>query len=705
MIPIPAWAAGDDGSVDFLSQKWLQYTGLALEEVLGWGWKIAFHPDDQERVERRWREIIQSRTLGELDARLRRHDGFFRWFMIRVTPGRDQDGNIFEWYGTFYDIEVRKSAEILLEGQNRILEMVASGNPLDSILRSLCGLSEEAAPGSFSSIVIADSSGSRIEKVLSSSLPEAFTAVLLGRPLGGEGEPSTMAMNRRTQVIVSDVDLDPRWEASGWRELALAHGLRTCWSTPVLSPDGRGVASFAVFWREPGTPTQEHEKMIEQLTHLASMAIERGRTAEALRASEHLARGQLETMTRTLTIMAKETDPDRLLEHVLATIGSQLGAHSIAVCEYREGAIVRIADCGKGRLHFLTPEELKTAPRQSVATKFHPIWSDFFERGAHCVQAEIDVNPRLRLAGVQGAPTYDSWPSLEEVPPVYRAAMEKMRAEGVVASLAVPLFVEGRVTGLLNVRFEKVRDFSSDELALTQALAHQAMLALQLLHLSRQSREAAVGAERNRMARDIHDTLAQGFTGIIIQLDAAKRALKRRALAKAVERLGRAEDLARVGLGEARRSVLALRPRSLESLSVRRALEDLFTRMTSGSGLRTGVEIVGAEPPLCPEWKEVLLRVAQESLTNTIKHAHARTFKATLAGSPDGLRLDFVDDGSGFNPKKGHDGFGLQGMKERIDMIGGKFVLSSAEGEGTRIHIILKKLKNPESLEEAADAR
>lgn len=430
---------------------------------------------------------------------------------------------------------------------------------------------------------------------------------------------------------------------------------------------------------------------------------DRKQAAEALRASEHLARGQLETLTRTLTIMARETDPDRLLEHVLATIGAQLGSHSIAVCEYREGAIVRIADCGKGRLHFLTPEELKTAPRQPVATRFHPIWTEFFEHGAHCVQAEIDQNPRLRLAGVSDAPTWDSWPALKEVPAAYRAAMEKLRAEGVVASLAVPMFVEGRVTGLLNIRFEKLREFSREELALTQALAHQAMLALQLLRLSRQSREAAVGAERSRMARDIHDTLAQGFTGVILQLEAAKRAIQRRDLSKAAERMKRAEDLARVGLGEARRSVLALRPHSLEGLSLRDALEDLFTRMTTGSGLRAEVEVVGAEPPLPPARKEVLLRVAQESLTNTIKHAHAKSFKATLTDVKGETRLDLVDDGSGFNPKKKHEGFGLVGMKERIDQLGGRFTLTSAKGQGTRIRIVLKKTEGSGSAEEPGD--
>ena len=544
MIPTPAWATLVDGSVDFLNKNWLEYTGLAAEGVLGWGWKIAFHPDDRDRVERRWREIAQSRALGELEVRLLRHDGVFRWFLLRASAYRDSEGNVLGWLGTFTDIEDRKNAQIML-----------------------------------------------------------------------------------------------------------------------------------------------------------------AQTAEALRASEHLARGQLETLTRTLSVMAKESDPDRLLEHVLATIGGQLGAHSITVCEHLDGVIIRIATCERGRLQFLTPEEIKIAPPQAVATGSHPIWSEFFAHGSCCLSVEIGINPRLRIAGVPGAPSYDNWPIPGEVPPTFRAAMEKLVAAGVVASLAVPLFVEGKVWGLLNIRFQKVREFSREELALTQALAHQAMLAIQLLRLSRQSREAMVEAERNRMAREIHDTLAQGFTGVIIQLEAARRALKRRDAAKATERVEQAEDLARVGLGEARRSVLAMRPRSLEALSVRSALEDLFRRMTSGSELRTIVEMVGAEPPLCPEWKEVLLRVAQESLTNTIKHAHARTFKATFTGSPDELQLDFVDDGSGFNLKKRHDGFGLQGMKERIDQIGGKFILSSAEGEGTRIRIILKKLRAQEGPGEATDAR
>src|SRR5207248_10061466 len=143
--------------------------------------------------------------------------------------------------------------------------------------------------------------------------------------------------------------------------------------------------------------------------------------------------------------------------------------------------------------------------------------------------------------------------------------------------------------------------------------------AMQLTRLSQQSRQAAVMAERNRMARDIHDTLAQGFTGVIMQLEAVKGAIAQNNLAEATERVERAGDLARVGLGEARRSVMALRPRSLQDTTLCLALDDLLKRMTNGSSLQAEFHLEGDEPGMPAEWEEGLLGVGHESLTNKIK--------------------------------------------------------------------------------------
>src|SRR5208337_3566406 len=117
------------------------------------------------------------------------------------------------------------------------------------------------------------------------------------------------------------------------------------------------------------------------------------------------------------------------------------------------------------------------------------------------------------------------------------------------------MLIAGQVEGVIGIRFTRKRAFRSEEMELAQALAHQAMLAFQLRRLSHQSRQAAVAAERNRMARDIHDTLAQGFTGVIMQLEAAEEAMSQSLASKAEEHVTRAGELAREGLGEARRSV------------------------------------------------------------------------------------------------------------------------------------------------------
>ena len=114
-IPTFAWSTNPDGSVDFLNQRWLDYTGLSPELALGWKWTAAIHPDDLNRLTDYWRSIMDSGEPGEIEARLRRFDGEYRWFLIRANPLRDEPGNILKWYGTNTDIDDRKRAEARVE--------------------------------------------------------------------------------------------------------------------------------------------------------------------------------------------------------------------------------------------------------------------------------------------------------------------------------------------------------------------------------------------------------------------------------------------------------------------------------------------------------------------------------------------------------------------------------------------------------------
>ena len=96
-IPVPAWSSRADGSADFINQRWLDYTGLPADEALGWGWKVVCHPDDLDRTMEYWRSVLATHEERELEARLRRFDGTYRWFLFRVSPLRDESGQVVQW--------------------------------------------------------------------------------------------------------------------------------------------------------------------------------------------------------------------------------------------------------------------------------------------------------------------------------------------------------------------------------------------------------------------------------------------------------------------------------------------------------------------------------------------------------------------------------------------------------------------------------
>ncbi len=285
-LPGLVWSAGPDGSVDFLNQRWCDYTGISLPDACGWGWQAAIHSDDLPRLLEYWRSLLESGLAGEFEARLRRVDGAFRWFLIRAVPLRDEAGNLVKWYGQDTDIEDRKRAEALLAGEKRLLEMVAGGCSLTVVLEALCELVEEAAGGCHCSVLLIDPSGTRIEHGAAPSLPASFNESINGRPVNADSGPCAMAAYLNEQVILVDIASETRWEACAWRPLALAHGLRACWSTPISSTGGKVIGTFGIYFPEPKTPTPLHQNLIERFTHIAGIAIERAQDEAALRRSE-----------------------------------------------------------------------------------------------------------------------------------------------------------------------------------------------------------------------------------------------------------------------------------------------------------------------------------------------------------------------------------------------------------------------------------
>jgi signal transduction histidine kinase len=211
--------------------------------------------------------------------------------------------------------------------------------------------------------------------------------------------------------------------------------------------------------------------------------------------------------------------------------------------------------------------------------------------------------------------------------------------------------------------------------------------------------------ERNRMAREIHDTLAQGLTGIIIQLEAAEDTLAGQE-AEARSHLQRARNLARSSLEEARRSVHALRPEALERQDLATALTQVMEQMALGTTVQTKMTVEGTLLPgesLAPETESELYRIGVEALTNALKHARSRHVWMTLRFASDRVNLSVRDDGQGFLPTAlpMHPTFGLLTMRDRAEQVGGELTVKSAPGAGTEVTVRVPLPKRSEQVKEA----
>ena len=593
---------------------------------------------------------------------------------------------------------VHKKSEALLHGEKNLTEMIARGDTLEAILEGSCRLVEQALPGSLAIILLLD--GKRLRRGAAPSFPQ-YMAEVDGFEIDPAVGTCSAAAARGEQVIIADITNDAHW--AGHLELAARHGLKAGWATPLFSSNSQVLGTFGLYWPEPRGPTREHLQIINQVARLVAFAIERKRSQDAMSESEHLAQGQLKVLTRTLEALAQESNPDKLLELVLRVIVEQSAAHSVSVWGRNHDAewVDLIAVFQNGR--FQTAKQVVGYPmtRLPSSTERSPIWSEILRTGQYATLEDLDQPiPQMRIGSGADARWY---PVTNETTPERAMLLhsEYLRRLGVRSILFMPMLIAGRVAGLIVIRFSQKRNLLRKEIELTRALAHQAMLALQLTRLSAQNRESDLIAERNRVARDIHDTLAQGFTGVIAQLEAARGAIAQKKAVRVSDHIERAGELAREGLREARRSVQALRPLVLEEKPLATALRDLIERMTTGMAMKAEVTLQGQPRELPPEWETNLLRIGQEVLTNAIRHAEASKFDALLDFGADEVRFKFYDNGRGFDSGKENGGYGIHGMMERVQGMGGEFLIQTGEGKGTAISIVLpsKSDSQPENYE------
>lgn len=260
------------------------------------------YPADLARVETAVNAARGNRSVYYCEYRIVWRDQSIHWVASQGKFFYGPDGRALRMTGVTRDISMRKRTTLLLNSDKKILELIANGAPLNIILEALARDIEELAGDTLCSVLLLDADGVHLAHGAAPSLPAAYTRAIDGQSIGPRAGSCGTAVFRRQAVIVSDIATDPLWD--DYRTIALQHGLRACWSTPIRSISNQVLGSFALYYREPRAPTPPDFDVIEHATHLAGIAISRKNAETAVRDSEERFRAMFEQAAVGMALVA-----------------------------------------------------------------------------------------------------------------------------------------------------------------------------------------------------------------------------------------------------------------------------------------------------------------------------------------------------------------------------------------------------------------
>ncbi len=729
--------------------KW----NLRLEVVTGYppielSGKPALEMVPFEEAERTAAAIREAFDTGyaELEGHLLTKDGRMIPYHWTGSPFTDLQGRVIGITGVGRDISERKKAERMLAAEKQILEMIGADAPLSDVLGTLCRMIEDQFDGALCSVLLLDEDGIHLRHGAAPSFPEAYVCAIDGITIGPmQGSCGTAAFTRR-QIIVEDIGLDPLWD--DFRSLALSHGLRACWSMPIISAAGKVLGTFAVYYQTMRSPVGELSA-VDRASYLACLAIERAHAQAALR----LTRFSVERVSDAVFWIDSNA---RILDVNEAACFSLRYSREELLALHLFEIDSQVTSDNWSRLwkdmlerHSLTFE---TAQIRKDGTAF-PVEITcnhlcFGEQECCCaivrdISERKDAEASLRFSEerfrlVAEAPndilwdwdlvTDDHWwsPNAREKfgydpneEPSVEAWTDRLHPDDrdrVMAIVDQALASETRMVtaeyrfrladgtyGYFYDRGQIIRDASGRAIRMIGAMidvtfSKRAYASLETAYqrLQSMSRElhAVESNERRRLSRELHDEVGQLLTGLKFDLQATRQALTGRhnaaAVARAHERTRRALETTDELFARLRRIVRALRPSVLEELGLKEALEAMVSDIQSRSDLACAVSVEGdgVEHKMAPSIETALYRMAQELATNVVRHAQAMTLSVVLTVDARHWILTVQDDGIGFDPKaESISGMGIRGVYERAEILGGWVDVSSTPGAGSTVTV------------------
>lgn len=492
-------------------------------------------------------------------------------------------------------------------------------------------------------------------------LAEASATLKRWRP-GTDDLPAVRNLARlREPIIIRDVRADTP-EAESWRrnaEQQLGHvpeHARSWMAVPLLAKD-RPIGILSFLYEQPGYYTKHTSQLALALANHAAVAIENARLFQAVQRGADQFRALGELAQRITSIL----DVDELLHQTVRLIQDSFGYYHVHIGLIQGDAIVLTPRAGVWE----DEQECSYCSRLDLGIGQEAICSVVTTTGEPLLVSDISQEPRyLHPAGAVGS------------------------------GIVVPLKVKGRVIGLLDVEHKEVNALDRRDVAVLQLLANQVAIAIENAHLYAQAQSLAALNERQKLARELHDSVSQALYGIGLGTRTALKMVEADGVEKAglVQPLEYVLSLARMGMAEMRALIFELRPESLEVEGLIPALTRRVDAVRSGHEIDVEANLAD-EPELPLAGKEMLYRVAQEALHNVVKHAHASRVTLLLTSTGGDVTLEIRDDGCGFetnNTFPGH--LGLQSMRERVEAFGGLFSVVSAPGKGTTVRVVISAL-------------
>lgn len=573
-----------------------------------------------------------------------------------------------------------RRAQAIQAGQRQFLELLATGGEFSDTLHTLVRIIEEQWLGMLGLVLLLDEDGCHLHVGASVSLPQGYVDSIEGLEIGPMVGSCGTACYLGERVVVEDIAIDQRWD--GLRSLAQAYGLRACWSEPVLSAEGQVVGTFAMYYRRPRAPTQSELQTIEVAAHLVGIAYEHKQAQQALQVAYETLEQRVAERTRELaTLLQVSHDVNSTLElqplldlvlDQLKTVVDYTGA-SILIMEGDELAV----QAYRGPIPRGAARELRFRLQEAPVNR-----------------RVIERRQPLAIADVRG----DS----SEARMFQRSAGRELESTfGYIHSwLGVPLMVKGKVLGMLTLDHSQPDFFAAQQADVVLTFANQVAVAIENARLYEQAEEAAVAAERNRLARDLHDAVTQTLFSSSLIAEVLPRIWERNP-EEGRRRLQELRELSRGALAEMRTLLLELRPSALAEANLGDLLRQLAESITGRARVPVTLEVEG-KCSLDAEVKVALYRIAQEALNNVAKHASATQATIVLhclppegegvgvrAGEPgERVELAIRDDGTGFDPAGiAPNSLGLGIMRERAEAIGAVLAIESAPGEGTQVKV------------------